>query len=161
MSRTAKQLSTREAKFVEAYARYPNGAKAARAAGYASHNAPFRARDLLRKRHIAQAVQRVRKEQARKLDVQQERVVSGLLGAVAEAQRQRKPALEILGWREIGLLLGYYPSDKKLPGLNRDLRRAARDWKGIRAQDLFAMLDVEVAEGDSALGDERIVADEV
>ena len=61
----------------------------------------------------------------RKRDVQREYVVIGLLEDIAAARSKRDVAMQILGWREIGTLLGFY-RDRHNRGIVREIRRAGR-----------------------------------
>ena len=111
-TKLAGPLNFREQKFVEQYLIAPNGAKAARAAGYTS-NASSQASRLLRRERIRNAIERVRMNLAERNGIDQDKIVEMLLQSYTEASNKGNAMDMLKAVREIGLLCGLYTKPEK------------------------------------------------
>jgi len=103
-----KNLSPKQSRFVDEYARDRNGAGAAVRAGYAQGSAHVTASRLLRNANVGAALRQLEIEYAVALEIDRAKVVAGLKDGIALATEQRNPDAAIAGWREIGKICGYY-----------------------------------------------------
>ena len=105
-------MNDRRTRFVQEYAVDLNGTAAAVRAGYAPGSAKVTASRLLSDANIRQLLLSHQSETARKLELDREKVLAGLLEAVDVARVQGDPGAMIAGWREIGKMLGYYAPER-------------------------------------------------
>lgn len=90
-----------------------NGTAAAIRAGYAPRSASVRAARLAKDREIAEAIREGQAETARRLELDRERVLDGLLEAVEIARAGRDAGAMIRAWAEIARLSGFYAPERR------------------------------------------------
>ena len=78
---------------------------------------------------------------SRRLQLDREGVIAGLLEAIAEARVQGNPAAMISGLREIGRMLGFYEPER------RQVELAVRDGQGPMERMTDAELMLVIAAG--------------
>ena len=105
-------MNDRRARFVQEYAVDLNGTAAAVRAGYAPGSAKVTASRLLSDANIRQLLLSHQSQTARKLELDREKVLTGLLEAVDVARARGDPGAMIAGWREIAKMLGYYAPER-------------------------------------------------
>ncbi len=88
---TDPRLTPRQAAFADAYARQPNGAAAARIAGYAHNSAKVAAARNLRRSGVLMRIMARRREQALARQAQRERIAGILDEALAFARQRENP----------------------------------------------------------------------
>lgn len=101
-------LTSRQAKFVLHFLVSGNGTRAAIEAGFSPASARVTAHRLLTKAAVRAAIAARQGVDARRLEIERQDVIQGLLEGVAAAKSQANPAAMIAGWREIGKMLGFY-----------------------------------------------------
>lgn len=105
-------LTPKQQQFVEEYVLDHNGAGAAVRAGYSPRSAKEIAAELLTKPHLRAAIRAQEALAAQELGATRQKVLDGLLEAVAEARRKCEPMAMITAWREIAKISGYYAPDR-------------------------------------------------
>lgn len=108
--------------------------RAAKEAGYKSHQAHTL---LLNKAGVIEAIRDAQADNAKKLKVERNDVLRGMLEAVEMARTQCDPNGMVRGLREVGLICGYYNHDKKVTlqvGAG-----AEKDLKTLSSEDLLAL----------------------
>jgi hypothetical protein len=139
-------LTPRQAAFADAYARQPNGAAAARIAGYAHNSAKVAAARNLRRSGVLLRIMARRREQALARAAQRERIAGILDEALAFARQRENPhALA----RIAGLLF-------KLEGLNDasvDDDRLLADADEEQLQSLLACYEIATGGADPEVPD--------
>ena len=131
------QCAPRRALFVAEFCVDRNGAAAARRAGYAPRAARQTASLLLTNADIRAAIRRRSEAVAKKLHVDHERMVAGLIDAFEAARIRRDPMAMIAAMREIGKLCGFYPEK----GPRRGRWQPAANLKAMSNEELLAVLD--------------------
>jgi phage terminase small subunit len=102
-------LTAKQAKFVDEYLVDGNGARAAVAAGYGVAGARVRAHRLTRDNRAVQAEIAARQGvDSRRLQIERQDVIQGLLEAVQMARERQEPAVMVTSCRELGRMLGFY-----------------------------------------------------
>lgn len=108
-----RNLSTRQARFIDEYLVDGNGAAAAVRAGYAPRSAKVAACRMLTKDNPVRRLIRARQQaDSLELGVTRQKVLDGLLAAVEQARAQTNPMGMIAGYREIARLLGLYEPER-------------------------------------------------
>ena len=100
--------SLKQERFVSEYLIDLNATQAAIRSGFAANSARVTASRLLSKANILKAIQIKRVETEKRLQIQRDDVIKGLLQAAKEAKQQSDPTAMIAAYREIGRMLGYY-----------------------------------------------------
>lgn len=108
--------------------------RAAKEAGYKSHQAHTL---LLNKAGVIEAIREAQADNAKKLKVERNDVLRGMLEAVEMARTQCDPNGMVRGLREVGLICGYYNHDKKLTLQIGD--KTGEDLKTLSSEDLLAI----------------------
>ncbi|MBU6257885.1 MAG: terminase small subunit [Burkholderiales bacterium] len=121
-------LSTKQAKFVDEYLVDGNGSRAAAAAGYGVSGRSVAAVRLLANASVRAAIAARQGVDSKRLDIERQDVIQGLLAAVAQAKEDRNPAAMISGWSQIGRMLGYFAPERRevevtTPGVKDRLAR--------------------------------------
>lgn len=104
-------LSLRRQRFIQEYLTDGNGAQAAIRAGYSSKCAREAAYQLLTSSDIREAVEAESKRLAEELRMKRQDAVLALVEAAEHARAAGNARLMIQAWREISLLLGFYPKN--------------------------------------------------
>ncbi len=107
-------MNDRRARFVAEYAVDLNGAAAAARAGYSPGSAKVTASRLLSDANVRQLLLSNQAETARRLELDKEKVLCGLLEAVDVARAQGDPGAMVRAWAEVARLLGYFAAEKAL-----------------------------------------------
>ncbi len=107
-------LTPRQAKFVAEFLVTGNGTQAAVAAGYSLVSARVGAHRLLTKAAVRAAIEDQQGVDARRLQIDRQDVIQGLLEAVQMAREQQEPAAMVSAWRELGRLMGFYAPERRL-----------------------------------------------
>ncbi len=131
-------LTSKQARFIDEYLVDGNGTRAAIAAGYGRAGARVTACRTLANPNVRALIQTRQAEDARRLQIERQDLISDLLEAVEMGRERREPMAMITALREIGRMLGYYAPEK---------REATLDGAGItRRSQLDAMSDDELAQ---------------
>ncbi len=101
-------LTSKQARFVAEYLVDGNGSRAAVAAGYGRAGARVAACRTLANANVRAAIAARQGVDAKRLEIERQDVIQGLLEGVAQAKSQANPAAMIAGWREIAKMLGFY-----------------------------------------------------
>lgn len=134
------QLTARQTRFVEEYGVDGNAAQAAFRAGYSARCAREQGYRLLTKAHIREALGRVAQKTAKRVQIEKDRVLLGLLQAIDTARAQAAPMAMIAGWREIARLLQMYeaPPSVRMSDLNAVRQLAAL--REMSDEELLALM---------------------
>lgn len=132
----ASTLSAKQAKFVAEYLVDGNGSRAALAAGYGESGRSVAAVRLLGNASVRAAIEARQGVDARRLQIERQDVIQGLLEAVQMARERREPAAMVAAWRELGRLLGFYAPERREVAVVAGVGRARYE----------AMSDRELAE---------------
>lgn len=108
------ELTPREARFLDEYGADANATQAAIRAGAAPAGAHVWACRALRKTKVAAALKARQEADSERLQITRDRVVAGLLEAVALARDRREPAAMISAWSAIAKMLGLYAPERRL-----------------------------------------------
>lgn len=106
-----KTLTARQSKFVAEYSLSHCAADAARKAGYSPKTARQMASENLSKPYVVAALGVLEDAQAQELDLTREKVLLELQEAIAVAKLKGDPATAIAGWKQVGLLCGFYRTE--------------------------------------------------
>lgn len=115
-------LRADHAKFVAEYLVDGNGVRAAVAAGYSQVSAAVTAHRLLRRDDVRTAIEARQRADAQRLGVERQDVLRSLLEAAQMAREQRDAMALIAATRELGRLLGFYPTSSRRGIAERCLR---------------------------------------
>ena len=133
-------MNSRQRQFAELYALSGNGSDAARAAGYAAGSAKVTACRLLTKDNVAAAVRAARREHEARMEVNRDRVLRELQGAIDVARKKGDAGAMIAGWREIGKICGYYAPERTVKiDVNIAAKRAIDRLETLSDQELLAI----------------------
>lgn len=102
------QLTARQQRFVDELTVCGNAAESARRAGYSARSAKVTACRMLTKANLQAAIAAKRQQEAEKLELRKEDVLSGLLSSVQMGREKGEPAAMIRGFVELGKLCGFY-----------------------------------------------------
>jgi len=125
------QLSPRQQRFVDHVVLGSSAAEAARQAGYSAASARVNGPRLLTNAAVRGAIEARRRDLGKRLEVDRQRVLEGLLDAVEMARIQQDPGAMIRAWSEIGRMCGFYVPE-----------RAVKIHANIMAQRLIGQLEV-------------------
>lgn len=104
-------MTPKQKRFVEEYSISRNSSDAARRAHYAAGSAHVTGSQLLRNPKVLEALHKLEDAQAQELDLTREKVLTELLEAIAVAKLKGYPATAIAGWKQVGLLCGFYRAE--------------------------------------------------
>lgn len=110
-------LTPRRRRFVEEYLIDRNGAQAAIRAGYSSRSACEAAYELLSNSQVRAAVEAGTARKAQELNLKRHDAILALVEAAEIARKAQDARTLLRTWREIALLLGFYPPTLHLPRL--------------------------------------------
>ena len=113
VAKTLKKPNERETRFIEAYLVDPNGTQAAIKAGYSTRTAKSIAEELLKKPHIAAALEAARTARSERTKVDADwvltRLVDGVKADLKDLFDDRGQLLPVAAWPEVwrtGLVIG-------------------------------------------------------
>ena len=101
-------LSSKQQRFVEEYLVDCNGARAAVAAGYGLAGSRVAAHRLLTRANVQASIAARQGVDAKRLEIERQDVIAGLLEGIAMAKEQGNPTGVIQGWATLAKLLGYF-----------------------------------------------------
>ena len=139
-------MNDRRTRFVQEYAVDLNGTAAAVRAGYAPGSAKVTASRLLSYANIRQLLLSHQKETARKLELDREKVLTGLLEAVDVARARGDPGAMIAGWREIAKMLGYYAPERKTVDVSIAAKRRIHELECLPDKELLELVAADAAQ---------------
>lgn len=131
-------LTAKQRVFIDRYVELRNGAHAAVAAGYAVGSARITASRLLTRDNVREALAERQAVAAHEARITRQRVLDGLLEAIASAKANMDPAAQIRGWAEVAKMLGYNAPETKHVVLSAEGDR--------RRAELEALSDAELLE---------------
>ena len=97
---------------------------------------------------IAAARQRMQEDLARKLNVSKGDVVLGIMDAISDARLLADPKAQIAGFREIGLLMGYYAPTKVEIAFDEPVRKVRERMQQMSDTQLQELIGEEMLDGD-------------
>lgn len=109
----APHLSPKQARFVTEYLVDCNGSRAAVAAGYGRAGSRVAAHRLLTYANVRAEIEARQGVDARRLQIERQDVIKGLLEAVQVAKERQESAAMVSAWRELGRLMGYYAPERR------------------------------------------------
>jgi len=133
-------LTSRQERFINEYLLSGNAADAARRAGYCEKSAKVRACRLTKDNRIASAIAAKQAENAAKLELTREDVLSGLLEAVKLAKAQANPTALVSAWREIGRVIGCYQPETKRIELSAEGKALQYRYAGMSDEELLEII---------------------
>lgn len=137
-----RQLTARQAKFIDEYALNPCAASAARAAGYSHKGAKVIGCNLLTNSNLQAALAVKRAEFAQKVDIDRDVVVGGIIGAIALARSRADAGNMIRGSIELAKLLGFYnPEVQRDVGLSAESQALEARLEGLSDDALLAIIE--------------------
>jgi phage terminase small subunit len=134
------ELTDRQARFVTNFLVTGNGTKSAIEAGFSPASARVTAHRLLTKAAVRAAIAARQGVDARRLEIERQDVIQGLLEGVAAARSQANPAAMIAGWREIGKMLGFFAPQEHRVELRGDSHQVRR-LSTMSNSDLESLID--------------------
>lgn len=100
-------LTSKQARFVDEYLVDMNGAAAAERAGYGIPGARVAAHRLLTNANVRAVLDARQAQDAKRLGIEREEAIQGLLEAIEMARMKGDPAGMIGGWKAISQMLGF------------------------------------------------------
>jgi phage terminase small subunit len=137
----SRNLSPKQARFVEEYAIDHNGAGAAVRAGYAARSARVTASQLLAKPNVRGAVEALERQAAERLQMSRERVLEELQAAIQLAKEKRDVHAMIKGWSEIAKLCGFYAPERKKIEISATAKRAVDYLETLSDEELIGIVE--------------------
>lgn len=104
-----RRLTHKQERFVQEFLVDRNGAQAAIRAGYSQNCARETAYRLLTNDHIRRAIDTESQRLAETLGIERQGAIRDLVWAVTRAKDSGDALTVIAAWKEIALLLGFYP----------------------------------------------------
>lgn len=135
-----KDLTARQARFVDEYLLDANGTQAAIRAGYSTSGARVTAHRLLTHDAVSQAIEARQRMDSARLRVEREDVLAALLGTVHLAREQMNPMAMVSGLREIGKLLGFYAPQRVQMTLDEGAAAEVRRLEAMSDEELARMV---------------------
>jgi len=134
-------LTAKQAKFVHEYLVDGNGTRAAVAAGYGRSSARVTAHRLLTKAALRASITAAQARDSKRLQIERQDVISGLLEAVEMARAQMNPAGLISAWTAISRMLGLNSPEVKRVEVTSVTAQAERArLEAMSGDELMAML---------------------
>ena len=136
-----QNLSPKQARFVDEYLVDMNGAAAAERAGYGRVGARAAAHRLLTTNHdIRAAIEARQAHDAKRLGIERQHVIQGLLDAVATAKEIGNAAAMISGWSTIGRMMGFFAPERPKVELARAAGGELHRLETMKDTDLLAIV---------------------
>jgi len=132
-------MTPKQARFIAEYAVDGNGAGAAVRAGYAPGSAKVTACRLLTQANVREALQASQQATARRLELDRQRVLDGILEAIELARVRADCHAQIRGWAEIAKLMGYYAPETRRVDLSAEGRGRMARLEGMKDEELLAL----------------------
>lgn len=133
-------LSKRQARFVEQYVLCGNAAEAARLAGYSKRSAKVRACRLTKDNRVAAEIAKRQAENAVRLEVTKEDVITGILNAITMAREQKNPGAMISGCVQLAKLCGFYEPEVSQIELSGDAKVLQAKFAAMSDEKLLAIV---------------------
>jgi hypothetical protein len=117
---------------------------AARAAGYKQpEKLGYR---VLKRTHVAKAVQFLAEENRKAAQMTREKVMNGFSEAIDMARMQGDAGNMVAGWREIGRMCGLYEPERKQVDVNLNAKRVISKLETMSTDELFDFIEGESEE---------------
>ena len=107
------ELTAKQQRFVDEYLVDGNGTRAAVAAGYGLAGAAVAAHRVLKNAKARAVIEARQGVDGQRLQIERQDVLNGLIEAFAMAKEKREPAVMVSAARELGRLMGLYPSERR------------------------------------------------
>lgn len=143
-SPTPDVLTERQASYVEARSFGMTKKDAAAAAGYADVN--FEGNKLEKLPKITQALVAERAKTAFNLGINKEQVLQGILDAIDDAKLLSDPATQIMGWKEVAKMLGFYAPEVKKIELTGPAARVLDRMQQLSDEELLRIAESDVVD---------------
>ncbi|MGA0610082.1 hypothetical protein [Caldimonas sp. KR1-144] len=137
-------LTPKQAAYVDARAYGMTKKDAAAAAGYADIN--FEGNKLEKLPKITQALISERAKTAHMLGLTREKVLQGILDAIDSAKIISDPAVEIMGWKEIAKICGFYAPEVKKVELSGPAAKVLDRMQQLSDEELLRIHEAEVVD---------------
>lgn len=133
------ELTAKQARFIDEYLVDGNGTRAAVAAGYGRAGARVTACRTLANPNVRALIEERQAEDARRLQIEREGLIAALLEAFNIARANQEPAAMVSACRELGRMLGMYPSEHRQvkEAAERSVASQSR-WEGMSDVELMA-----------------------
>ena len=132
-------MNVKRLRFIAEYAVDGNASAAARRAGYSPQSARVNGPRMLRNAAIQQALVQNQRETARKLELDREKILAGLMEAVDVARAQADAGGLIRAWTEIARLMGYYQPEIRRVVVTAKSGRIISQLETLQDEQLLAM----------------------
>jgi len=133
-------LTPRKVRFAKEYVLDHNGAAAAVRAGYSANTAKESASRLMREPEVQAAVRENERAVEAEIAMSRNKVVQGLLDAIAIAELEANPHALIAAWREIAKMLGYYTPERQVVDVTLDSARVIRRFEQMSDEELVQLV---------------------
>jgi hypothetical protein len=134
-------LSFKQARFVDEYLVDGNGSRAALAAGYGKAGARVAACRVLANANARAAIEARQAADGERLQIDREHVIAGLVAAFELAKQNREPIGMVSACRELGRLLGLYPSGRRTVEVTASATAADKGrWEAMTDAELMAVM---------------------
>ncbi|MBX3674322.1 MAG: terminase small subunit [Burkholderiales bacterium] len=134
-------MNPKQARFVQEFLVDSNAAAAARRAGYSPRSARVNGPRLLTNAAIREALQASQHATARRLELDRQRVLEGLMEAIEQARVRADPSAQIRGWAEVAKLMGYYAPEVRRVQLSAEGRGRMERLEGMTDAELLALVE--------------------
>ena len=143
-------LTDKQRIFIDALCHGQSQTMAARSAGY--EFAHVEAVRLMKLPKIQEALRYQHRKYEKATQLTRKKVMDGMLEAIDMAKMQADPKTMVSGWRELGLMCGYYAAEKKVIDINITAKRAVDKLEALTDAELLEMIenDSETIEGEFA-----------
>lgn len=138
---TTTVFTAKQARFIDEFLVDANGTAAATRAGYAPRSAKVAASRMMSKDNpVRRAIQARQGVDSRRLGVNRDRAIAGLLEAIEQARVQSNPLAMIRGWAEVGRMMGYYAPETKRVEVTAVTSRVLADYAAMSDAQLLALI---------------------
>ena len=134
-------LPAKAARFIDEYLLDHNGTAAAVRAGYSVRSAPVTASRLLRKANVVEVLAKKQRDLATQFQLGRNDVIERLQRAAEMAEAKYDAAGMVAAWREIGKLIGAYPTVTRKAGVAAKPSRASAEFDAMTDTELMAVID--------------------
>ena len=133
-------MNPKQARFVQEFLVDSNAAGAARRAGYSPRSARVNGPRMLSNAAVREALAAGQQAEAERLQLDRQRVLAGLMEAVATARAHGDPGAMIRAWAEIGRLMGFYAPERRAVEVTATTRRFITQRETLPDEQLLAMV---------------------
>jgi phage terminase small subunit len=146
MSDSPRQLTEKQAKYLEGIGMGLSKRQSAKRAGYGDHGAIV---GIENSPALKAALAEMRQKVIKKAVFTKTDVLNGLKKAIDQADIQADPQSQISGWREVGRMLGFYEPEKREIRVSGQVEHFQKELEQMSDSDLAALIDENhVIEGD-------------